>query len=102
MLGFVKKEDREKPGEQEKCRRYRRLIMRYTNVAVVETLRSMCIKAAERFPNYEKLVKSRKYIYLIEVYYQLLVGSIDGDYFLLTQLWAGAPAGGNLQVWHSK
>ena len=59
--------DRENPKEKENCRKYRRLVMRYINLAVVETLRSMCIKAAERFPNYEKLVDCRKYIYLMEV-----------------------------------
>ena len=60
MLGFVK--DRENPKEKEICRRYRRLLMRYFNLAVLETLRSLCIKAAERFPNYEKLVERRECI----------------------------------------
>ena len=55
LLGFVNhKEDPE--GKREEARRYRRAIVRYINLAIVETLRTVSVRTAKRFRTYEELV----------------------------------------------
>ena len=39
------------------ARPYRRTVARYMNLAIVETLRSVSIKAAKRFPTHNDLVR---------------------------------------------
>ena len=66
LLGFVAPTG-EKDGETEEkrqaqARNYRRVLMRYVNLAIIETLRSVSLKAARRFPSNDKLVACSKYI----------------------------------------
>ena len=66
LLGFASPAG-EKDGEtedqrQRKARNYRRVLIRYVNLAIIETLRSVSIKAAKRFPSNDKLVRVSKYL----------------------------------------
>ena len=55
LLGFVNhKEDPE--GKREEARLYRRAIVRYINLAIIETLRNVSLRTAKRFPTYDHLV----------------------------------------------
>ena len=56
LLGFVyHKEDPEGKREEE-ARLYRRAIVRYINLAIIETLRTVSLRTAKRFRTYEDLV----------------------------------------------
>ena len=66
LLGFASPTG-DKDGVPEETRKgrarsYRRVLMRYVNLAIIETLRSVSLKAAKRFPSNEKLVSSGKHI----------------------------------------
>merc|ERR1719245_2895429 len=55
LLGFVNhKED--PVGKREEGRLYRRAIVRYINLAIIETLRNVSLRTAKRFPTYDDLV----------------------------------------------
>lgn len=55
LLGFVNhKEDPE--GRREEARLYRRVIVRYVNLAIIETLRTVSARTAKRFRTYSDLV----------------------------------------------
>jgi len=58
LLGFV--EHKEDPnGTREEARLYRRTIVRYINLAIIETLRTVSLRTAKRFRTYDELVASR-------------------------------------------
>ena len=55
LLGLVNhKEDPE--GKREEARLYRRTIVRYINLSIIETLRSVSLRTAKTFQTYEDLV----------------------------------------------
>ena len=55
LLGIVNhKEDPE--GKREEARHYRRAIVRYVNLGIIETLRSVSLKTAKMFQTYEDFV----------------------------------------------
>ena len=55
LLGFVNhKED--PVGKREEGRLYRRAIVRYINLGIIETLRSVSMRTAKMFRTYEDLV----------------------------------------------
>ena len=66
LLGFASpagdKDGETEEQRQEKARNYRRVLIRYVNMAIIETLRSVSLKAAKRFPSNNKLVRVSKYI----------------------------------------
>ena len=66
LLGFASpagdKDGETEEQRQEKARNYRRVLIRYVNMAIIETLRSVSLKAAKRFPSNDKLVRVSKYI----------------------------------------
>ena len=60
LLGFVNhKED--PVGKREEGRLYRRAIVRYINLAIIETLRNVSLRTAKRFPTYDDLVACREF-----------------------------------------
>ena len=64
LLGFVNhKEDPE--GKSEEGRLYRRAIVRYINLAIIETLRNVSLRTAKRFPTYDDLVACREFRYFM-------------------------------------
>ena len=66
LLGFVaptgEKDGVKEEERQEKALNYRRVIIRYFNLAIIETLRSVSLRAARRFPSNEELVSCSKFI----------------------------------------
>jgi hypothetical protein len=56
----------EKEDMQKEARLYRRTAARYMNLAIVETLRSVSLKAAKRFPTHGDLVKCGELKYIVE------------------------------------
>ena len=59
LLRFVNhKED--PVGKREEGRLYRRAIVRYINLAIIETLRNVSLRTAKRFPTYDDLVACRE------------------------------------------
>ena len=60
LLGFV--EHKEDPnGTREEARLYRRTIVRYINLAIIETLRTVSLRTAKRFRTYDELVASSEF-----------------------------------------
>ena len=60
LLGFVShKEDPE--GTQEEAKLYRRAIIRYINLGIIETLRTVSLRTAKRFRTYEDLVECSEF-----------------------------------------
>jgi hypothetical protein len=47
-------------GPEEKAKLHRRTVARYMNLTIIETLRSVSLRAAKRFPSYNDLVKCGK------------------------------------------
>ena len=57
LLGFIVHKD-DPEGTREKARLYRRVVARYINLAIIETLRFVSLKTANRFRTYDDLVAS--------------------------------------------
>ena len=55
LLGFVNHKD-DPEGKREEARLYRRAIVRYINLAIIETLRTVSLRTAKRFRTYDDLV----------------------------------------------
>ena len=72
LLGFIVHKD-DPEGTREKARLYRRVVARYINLAIIETLRFVSLKTANRFKTYDDLVASGMLIlekpYLFDTYF---------------------------------
>ena len=77
LLGFAspagEKDGKTEEQRQGEARNYRRVVIRYVNLAIIETLRSVSLKAAKRFPSNDKLVRVSKYTIDTKVNFMLIL-----------------------------
>ena len=63
LLGFVNHKD-DPEGKREEARLYRRAIVRYINLAIIETLRTVSLRTAKRFRTYDDLVACSEFKFM--------------------------------------